>query len=63
MEYRHILTTGEIKDGRLTVSQNNLDPVSHKWFEQNSGKRFAVYNSEGSLINRSIIVSQCKSNA
>lgn len=63
MEHLHILTSGEIKDGRLVVNQNSLDPVPYKWFEQNSGKRFAVYSSEGSLISRSVIISPCKSNA
>lgn len=63
MEHRHILTIGEIKDGRLVVSQNSLDPVSYNWFEQNSGKRFAVYSSEGSLIRRNVIVSESKLNA
>ncbi len=60
MEYRHILTEGEIKDGRLSFGENNLDPESSTWFERHSGKRVAVYRPDSSLINRSIVISRYK---
>ncbi len=60
MQYRHILTRGEITTGRLNVGGNSLDSESRTWFEKHSGVRVAVYSLDGSLIKRSVIIDQYK---
>lgn len=63
MEYRHILTQGEISTGRLNFGRKNLDPESSIWFEKHSGAYVAIYGSNSLLIKRSVVIDQYKRNS
>lgn len=57
MEHIHIISETEIRDGRLNIRKNSLEPAFCKWFEQHTGKTVAIYNSDGSYILRSTTIS------
>jgi hypothetical protein len=40
MEYCHILSKSEIKDGRLNIRENSLEPAFYTWFEEHTGELF-----------------------
>lgn len=60
MQYCHILLQTEIKDGRLNIRENSLEPATRTWFEEHTGKIVAIYRSDGSLIQRGITISRRK---
>jgi hypothetical protein len=63
MNYQHILSRTEVRDGRLIISKAQIDPISLVWFEKHSGQRISLYNSDGSLIRKSILISPSKGNS
>jgi McrBC 5-methylcytosine restriction system component len=63
MNYQHILSRTEVRDGRLIISKAQIDSISLVWFEKHSGQRISLYNSDGSLIRKSILISPSKGNS
>jgi hypothetical protein len=60
MEYCHILSKSEIKDGRLNIRENSLEPAFYTWFEEHTGEIVPIYSSEGSLVRRGATISRVK---
>lgn len=60
MEYCHILSKSEIKDGRLNIRENSLEPAFYTWFEEHTGEIVPIYSSEGSLVKRGATISRVK---
>ena len=60
MEYCHILSKSEIKDGRLNIRENSLEPAFYTWFEEHTGEIVPIYSSEGLLVRRGATISRVK---
>lgn len=63
MNYQHILSRTEVRDGRLNISKALLDPISLAWFENHSGQRISLYKSDGLLVRRNVLISPSKGNS
>lgn len=60
MEYHHIISKTEIKDGRLNIRENSLEPAFQIWFQERSGASVAIYSSDGSFVKRGVTISRRK---
>lgn len=58
MEYRHIISESEIRDGRLNIRENSLEPDFRRWFDERSGSIVAIYRADSSLVSRSVTISR-----